>query len=130
MAIEFIEDIKRTITFSLPTSSAIVGEVINTIYNSRSSATDLAAIIQRDPPLTAELLKTANSAFYGSTGNVTSLNKAVVVLGFDTIKEMVITVSVVQNFFSTSPGDTIDRGEQAGAIRVGDIHHVKRMEHL
>jgi HD-like signal output (HDOD) protein len=109
MAIEFIEEVKRTITTSLPTSSVIVGEIVNTIYNKRSSAADLSAIIERDPPLSAEILKTANSAYYGLSNRVTSLTRAVVCLGFDVIREIVITVSVVQNMFVLNPESPIDR---------------------
>ncbi len=109
MAIDFIGEIKRTISTGLPTSSAIVGEIIHIIYDDRSNAADLSAIIERDPPLSAEILKTANSAYYGSSSEVTSVTRAVVSLGFDVIREIVITVSVVQNMFGHDPDSPIDR---------------------
>ncbi|MDP2982723.1 MAG: HDOD domain-containing protein [Candidatus Latescibacter sp.] len=58
--------------------------LILTIYDSKSSANDLAEIILRDPPLTAKILKAANSAFYGAATTINSLRRAVVTLGVET----------------------------------------------
>ncbi len=99
----FIEELKESIQTSIPTDSTIIGKVIQTIYSSGSSANDLAQIIERDPPLTAKILKAANSAYYGSATTINSLRRAVVVLGFDTIKELVSAVSVSHFFFDSSP---------------------------
>lgn len=109
MAHQFIEEIKRVIESSLPSSSAIVGKVITTIVTASSSAKDLAQIIELDPPLAANLLKVANSAYYGSTGNITSIQRAIVVLGFDTIKEIVTTAAVIESLNDVHVDDDIDR---------------------
>ena len=106
---EFIEEVKRRLKSNLPTSSGIVGEVIKVIYDQSSNAGDIAAIIERDPPLTAEIIKVANSAFYGSTSEITSIRRAVVTLGFDTIKELVTTVTTVQYLFDPAIGSELDR---------------------
>ncbi len=109
MSHQFIEEVKRVIESSLPSSSAIVGKVITTIVSASSSAKDLAQIIELDPPLAANLLKVANSAFYGSTGNITSIQRAIVVLGFDTIKEIVTTGAVIDSLNDVRTVDDIDR---------------------
>lgn len=106
---DFVEDLKRAVSDGLPTSSYIVGEVIKTIYDESSSALDLASIIERDPPLTAKILKVSNSAYYGATKKITSLQRAVVVLGFATIKELVTTMAIVHSFFETSTNTGVDR---------------------
>ncbi len=106
----FIEELKESIQTSIPTDSAIIGKVIQTIYAPDTSANDLAQIIERDPPLTAKILKAANSAYYGASTSINSLRRAVVVLGFDTIKELISAVSVSNFFFETGPKATgIDR---------------------
>lgn len=115
MSIEFIENVKRSISSSLPTASSIVGEVIKTIYDPSTNARDLAAIIEHDPPLTAKVLKVANSAYFGTTTEINSLTRAIVVLGFDTIKELVVTITVVQGLFSP--------GLDCGINRVGLWQH-------
>lgn len=109
MAPEFIEEVKRVINTSLPTASGIISEVIKIIYNKSSNASDLATVIERDPPLTAKILKVANSAYYGAGSTINSLQRAIVVLGFDTIKEITTSVSVVHYLFRTVQKDDIDR---------------------
>ncbi len=109
MSHDFINDLKEAVADGIPSSAAIVGEVIKIIYDQSSSAADLAAIIERDPPLTAKILKISNSAYYGATKKISSLQRAVVVLGFDTIKELVTTMSVVHSFFQASSSGSVDR---------------------
>jgi len=106
---EFIADLKDAVAEGIPSSAAIVGEVIKIIYDQSSSAADLATIIERDPPLTAKILKISNSAYYGSSKQITSLQRAVVVLGFDTIKELVTTISVVHSFFQSGTTGGVDK---------------------
>ena len=95
----FIDEVKRKISSSLPTASSIVGEVIKTIYDQSSSAGDLAAIIEHDPPLTSEIIKVANSAYYSPSTTISSIKRAIVILGYDTLKELVTTTSVKHHFF-------------------------------
>jgi len=109
MPIEFIEEVKSVISSSLPSASGIIGEVINTIYDKSSNSQDIAAVIKRDPPLTAKILKVANSAYYGSSTTITSLSRAVVTLGYETIKELVTTVSIVHYFFNSNQHPGADR---------------------
>ncbi len=109
MAVGFIEELKREISDKLPTSSGIIGEVGRVIAEPSSSANDLAEILKRDPTLTARILKISNSAYYGSAGTINSLQRAVVVLGFEKIKQMVFTTTVAQNFFAVEAEDDIDR---------------------
>jgi HD-like signal output (HDOD) protein len=49
-------------------------------------ATGIAAIVQREPGLAARVLKVANSAFYGRSREVTSLDRALLVLGTDSVR--------------------------------------------
>jgi len=108
MAHRFVDDVRDKVAEGLPSSSAIVGKVIKTIFDASSSAADLAAVIENDPPLTAKILKISNSAYYGAATTITSLKRAIVVLGFDTIKELVMAVSVKQSFFTESTDSSID----------------------
>ena len=109
MAHGFIEEVKNTVSSTLPTSSGIVGEVIKIIYDQSSSAADLSEIIERDPPLTADIIKVANSAYYGASKKINSIKRSVVTLGFDTIKELVTTVTTVRYLFSSKIASEIDR---------------------
>ena len=105
----FIDEIKRIITSNLPTSSGIIGELIKTIADSSSNASDLTEVIERDPPLAAKILQVSNSAFYSASSTINSLQRAVVILGFDTIKEIAVTASVVHHLFDQEIETDIDR---------------------
>lgn len=78
----------------LPTLPAVVQKVIEVVEDERSSATDLARVIMTDESLTARVLRLANSAFYGHHRGVSSVTQAMVVLGFDVVKSLVLGISI------------------------------------
>lgn len=57
-------------------------------------------ILALDPALTATLLKVVNSAFYGMRDKITSVTKALVVMGIKKIRQLVIAAAVMQKFQS------------------------------
>ena len=65
--------------------------------NPETSSSMLADIIQNDPSLTARILKTVNSAYYGFNREVGNINRAIIILGFDEIKDLALT-SIKQSF--------------------------------
>ena len=109
MPIEFIDEVKNTLESNLPTSSSIIGEVLRTIQDQSSGANELTDIIEHDPSLSAEIIKISNSAFYSSVSSIDSIKRALIVLGFDTIKEIVTTVATLKYFFSSEGSIAIDR---------------------
>jgi putative nucleotidyltransferase with HDIG domain len=104
-----ITELTEAIRTSIPTDTGIIGSVIQVLYNPATSATELAQVFECDPPLTAKLLKAANSAFYGTSTSINSLRRAVVTLGFDTIKELVATVTMSQFFIESDNKGGLDR---------------------
>ncbi|MCJ7602310.1 MAG: HDOD domain-containing protein [Desulfobulbaceae bacterium] len=60
-----------------------------------------------DTALAAKVLRLANSAFYGLQKQVTTLNKAVMILGFNTVKNLALSVSIY-SLFKERPGSPID----------------------
>ena len=59
-----------------------------------SSARDLVKVIQMDPVLTAKVLKLVNSAYFALREEVTSLSKAIIMLGINTIKNLAMSTAV------------------------------------
>ena len=106
---DFIAEIDQKISESIPTASSMLGEVTKTIYDPRSSAQDLADIIERDPPITAKTIRVANSAYYGTSSRVNSLKRAIVILGFDTVKEIVTSIAMVHYFFDPKHKSEVNR---------------------
>jgi putative nucleotidyltransferase with HDIG domain len=75
--------------------------------NDSLTAKSLGTIISRDPALTATVLKLANSAYYGMAREITSTERAVTILGFDTIKSLALAISVF-HVFKNQEGQLFD----------------------
>lgn len=83
---------------SLPTLPTIQARLIELVDNPRVEAKDLSRLISEDQALSARLLKVCNSAYYGLKNEVNSIDHAVVLLGFETVREIALSVSVLQYF--------------------------------
>lgn len=59
---------------------------------------DLEEVIKIDPALTAKVLKVANSALYARQAQISSLSRAISLLGFKTIKSLVLILSAASAF--------------------------------
>ena len=60
--------------------------------NNMTSVTGLVDKISHDPALVARLLRIANSSFYGMSREIASLREAIVVLGFNRVRELLISI--------------------------------------
>ncbi len=83
---------------SLPSLSPIAIQLVELAADDRSSAPDLAAIIEKDPSLTTRLLKLVGSAFYARPERVSSVSQAVVLLGFKKVRLMALSLSLRDTF--------------------------------
>lgn len=92
---------------NLPTPPTVFAQVNKVITNPNTSAYQIGAIISEDPALSAKILKLTNSAFYGLSRTVTSVKQAIVILGLDVVKSLVLSASVFETF---SKRNVIDKG--------------------
>ena len=76
----------------------IVMQLITVINDPKSGAKDLRKIIEKDPPLTAGLLRLANSAYYGFQREISEIQEAIVAIGFNTVKELALAQKVCEIF--------------------------------
>jgi len=83
---------------AIPSLSAVALELINAASDERTSARDLAAIIQRDPGLATRLLQVVNSVAFATRSPVSSVSQAVVNLGFRRIRMMALSLSLRDTF--------------------------------
>jgi putative nucleotidyltransferase with HDIG domain len=105
---EYLKKITQTI-INLPTLPTVVAKMLELIDDPRSSARSLTRLVNTDQVLTARILKLANSAFYGFPNPISTINLAVVVLGFDTIKNLGLSVAVISRFArAKSDGELLD----------------------
>ncbi len=77
---------------SLPVSAKKVMEICN---NPSASPSDLNKVISLDPVLTGRLLQLINSAYYGLNNRVTSLIKAITMLGINTVKNLTLSTAIL-----------------------------------
>lgn len=68
------------------------------LENNETSLSDLSRWIALDPVLTCRILKLANSPCYGFTGQITTVNLAVVIIGLKALRELVWSISVMDQF--------------------------------
>jgi len=78
----------------LPTIPETLINILNVIDDPDSGAADLAAAVRRDAPLMSKILKLANSPYYSARGEIGDINRCVAVLGYRTVQQVAICVSV------------------------------------
>ena len=79
---------------ALPTLPLVAYRVIEAVAQPETSSEEVARILALDPSLTARTLRLANSDFYGFPRKVGSVDLAVVVLGSNTLRDLVLSASV------------------------------------
>ncbi len=79
---------------NLPTLPGMIEQISKAVESQRFSVDDIGKLISRDQVLSAKVLKLANSAFFGFSRKVGSLTQALVLLGFDVVKGLILTSSV------------------------------------
>ncbi|HAR62425.1 MAG TPA: hydrolase [Candidatus Margulisbacteria bacterium] len=77
----------------LPPLPESTHKILQIAGNNASSAKDLAKVLEKDLSLTTKVLKLVNSSFYGFSREISTISQAVVYLGFNTIKSLVLTAS-------------------------------------
>jgi HD-like signal output (HDOD) protein len=113
--------------------SDIAGKVMKLLENPDSGVSELSEIIRHEPALTANVLKLANSAYFGLPGKIEDANQAVVYLGMTQVVDMVLLVSCSTHFKGTQDGYGLARGELwknavSGAILTNDLAELKGLK--
>ena len=89
----------RQIQRNLPTLPIIVSELTNIMENPDTSTQAVEEVMVSDQSLCTRILRVANTTFYrGSREKVTSANEAIGTIGFDKIKDVILTTSVFKVF--------------------------------
>jgi putative nucleotidyltransferase with HDIG domain len=91
---------------NLPTLPVIVQQIQKLIDNPKSNMSQIATVITRDQAIAARVVRLVNSAFYGFSNKISSIQQAIMLLGLNTVKNLVIGVSVVKTFEGI-PGSTV-----------------------
>lgn len=92
MLIEEVEDSE------LASIGTVVCKIIKITNNDDATAIELKRVVESDPPLSAKLLRRANSAQHGLSRNITSIQEAIFYMGFNVVKEMAINLKMSDAF--------------------------------
>ncbi len=100
----------------MPIFSNTAGKIYATLNDQKKGALELASIILQDPNLTAKLLKVSNSSYYNpSRQKMSTVSRAIVILGIKTIRELTIACSFFEAILSDENKDHANQ-EIAAAI--------------
>lgn len=94
----------------LPSVPHILSEVLSAVDNLSMSAKSLASLIEKDQSLTARVLTVANSPYYGFSRRVSTVDLAIVVMGMNSIKEIVLSL-ILKRFLRTIRKDIFNISE-------------------
>ena len=78
----------------LPPLPLVVRKLLTVMEDDHSSAEDISAVLASDQALAAKILKLVNSSFYGLSGQVGTISRAVVILGVGAIRNLALGLSV------------------------------------
>ncbi len=102
---QLVDDVSRL--FSLPEVCSRLQEMLEDPHH---STRDLGNVICQDPDLTARLLKIVNSSFYGFSGRIETVNRAVTVIGISELLVLILGASSVMTF-NKIPGSLLNMAE-------------------
>ncbi len=77
---------------------SVVSGIVKIINDTSSTAKDLVDLILIDPPLTAKVLKIANSAYYSPRQKIFDIEESIIWIGFDALKELALNQKVCEIF--------------------------------
>jgi len=80
----------------MPSLSTTVGKVLEVCSRTDASPNELNKVVSLDPVLTGQVLKLINSAYYSLVAKVTSLTRAITMLGMNTVKNMALSTAVIR----------------------------------
>jgi putative nucleotidyltransferase with HDIG domain len=86
---------------SIATLPEVTIQIIKTVEDPKSSAAQLHKIISHDPALVTRILKVVNSSFYGLPGQIGSVERAIVLLGLNAVKNIAVAASLGELFRGT-----------------------------
>jgi diguanylate cyclase (GGDEF)-like protein len=86
----------------IPTLPTVAIEALKLFHDSNSSNEQLVSVIRKDPAIVCKLLKAANSARYATRGEVTDLNRAVMLMGRSAAAPLVLSFSLARQSMESS----------------------------
>lgn len=93
----------------LPTLPSMLQNINRLMLNPRTSAKEVAQLISSDPAIASKVLRVVNSSFYGFPNRITTITHAIVILGFNTVKSIVLSSTIFDVFKGEKKHESFDR---------------------
>ncbi|HVT14165.1 MAG TPA: HDOD domain-containing protein [Fimbriimonadaceae bacterium] len=87
----------------LPALPGIVARVLKETENQDVSAHSVEKLLSSDQALASKVLRVVNSAYYGLSGQITSLSQAIMILGMPQVRNLVLSVSAISTLKPKTP---------------------------
>ena len=84
----------KLVVKEIPTLPIVYQQLFSKMSSPNVSVPQLAEIVSRDQALAAKILKLVNSAFYGYKREITTISRAMVILGFRTVRNAALAIGV------------------------------------
>jgi len=92
----------------LPTLPEVVQNATMMLENPLITAQEIGNVISKDIAISSKVLKLVNSSFYGFPRTIDTISQAVVILGFNTLKNTILSVGIIDAFPSISGDNGFD----------------------
>ncbi|MBS4059473.1 MAG: HDOD domain-containing protein [Bacteroidetes bacterium] len=89
---------------TLPTIPKTFRKMLSILENSKASLSEIGSYVSNDPVLTSRVLKIVNSAVYGFPGRISSINQAMLLLGLNVVRGLLLGISVYEAMEKTMAG--------------------------
>ncbi len=93
----------------LPSLPEVVTRILSLVDDPVASAQQIGDVVGQDQSMVASILRLVNSPFYGLSRRITSIQHAIVLLGFRTIRNMALSAVLVKSFGESSRDRRFDR---------------------
>ncbi|HHO75626.1 MAG TPA: HDOD domain-containing protein [Deltaproteobacteria bacterium] len=91
----------------IPTLPSIATTIMEKTLDTKVNARQIAQMVEKDQALSIKVLKVANSPFYRRIKEISTIRGAVVLLGFNVLKSIVLSISVI-NLFNEKDKQALD----------------------
>jgi putative nucleotidyltransferase with HDIG domain len=91
-------------TDAIPTIPPVLKKIVKAVEDPGVSPASVSKLVSSDPALTAKILKAINAAVYGFAGNISTVRQAIMLLGLDVVKALLLGVSLFEIMEQTMVG--------------------------
>lgn len=102
MTVPSIDQLVNGIPRSLGSYAPVIDEIETALQSPQCSLVTVGEAIEKDPDLTARLLRLANSSFYGFSSRLSTVTEAVSLIGIQQVQDLIVASSSIEHFRGVS----------------------------